>query len=458
MQLIYDYDFNNIIEDIKLEDIKPWNEIPNYIISDIKNTKDNLYLYDFIEDKNYCSKCLKELDDYYCNNCNIKYDINNNIFIDSIDEYSFNYCVFDITDKIILYKLEVTLLNNEFNIKTKSIYIVENNGLNDILNNKFYSYDKFNEYDDFNTEEVYLYIDNLYKLKNNELYKYSNIWELKDYFNHFINIKSITYYPVYLKQFEYLVKMKLYNLAIDGSELIDSGKTFKQRFKVDKKYYNFMKDINITSSELLSLQFYNTTDIELLRFINNNKYYLEDIINYINIKELKKYCDKLDMKYLYEYSDYIKWCIKLGLDLNNKKILYPNNFIEAHDKLEKEIIIKNDSNIDKSIKKLSNILSLNTYEIGKYIIFPAKDIDDLIDESRQMHNCVRTYYEKYGNNESQIYFIRYKNSINESLVTIEVVNGKVVQARCKYNKDINAEMENTIKIWEKSLIKVENEC
>ena len=50
------------------------------------------------------------------------------------------------------------------------------------------------------------------------------------------------------------------------------------------------------------------------------------------------------------------------------------------------------------------------------------------------------------------------DSINESLVTIEVVNGKVVQARCKYNKDINAEMENTIKIWEKSLIKVENEC
>ena len=75
-----------------------------------------------------------------------------------------------------------------------------------------------------------------------------------------------------------------------------------------------------------------------------------------------------------------------------------------------------------------------------------------------MHNCVRTYYEKYGNNESQIYFMRYKNSINESLVTIEVVNGKVVQARCKYNKDINTEIGNAIKIWEKSLIKVENEC
>ena len=62
-----------------------------------------------------------------------------------------------------------------------------------------------------------------------------------------------------------------------------------------------------------------------------------------------------------------------------------------------------------------------------------------------------------SNNECQIYFMRYKDSINKSFVTIEVRNNKVVQAKTKFNNDVPHEIMNIINKWEKTLIPIINE-
>lgn len=85
------------------------------------------------------------------------------------------------------------------------------------------------------------------------------------------------------------------------------------------------------------------------------------------------------------------------------------------------------------------VLKINTYEDDNYIIFPFTDIDSLIDESNQMHNCVRTYVEEIINYKCFIYFMRYKDSTDKSLVTVEVKNNEVVQARRKFNENITEE-------------------
>ena len=83
----------------------------------------------------------------------------------------------------------------------------------------------------FNTfEHQYLYTDNLNDLKNTTLYKYSSIWTLKDYLkDHYFCLSSITFYPVYYKEFEYLLKLKLYDLAISSSPDIKYKGSFKSK-------------------------------------------------------------------------------------------------------------------------------------------------------------------------------------------------------------------------------------
>ena len=53
--------------------------------------------------------------------------------------------------------------------------------------------------------------------------------------------------------------------------------------------------------------------------------------------------------------------------------------------------------------------------------------------------------------------MRYKDAINKSLVTIEVKNGKIVQAKTKFNGLPTNEMDKVLKNWEKQIIPITNE-
>ena len=138
-------------------------------------------------------------------------------------------------------------------------------------------------------------------------------------------------------------------------------------------------------------------------------------------------------------------------------ILFFYKLLYSHDEIISKIITTTNPDIDKKISNLSYVLNLNNYEDDKYIIFPASSVNNLIDESSQMSNCVRDYCVKFSNNESQIFFMRYKNNPNKSLVTIEVKNGKVVQARTKYNGLPSEEIMKILKKWEMQIIPVINE-
>ena len=142
-------------------------------------------------------------------------------------------------------------------------------------------------------------------------------------------------------------------------------------------------------------------------------------------------------------------------NLKDNNILYPKDLKDEHDKLYLQVTTKNNPELNDRIKAISNTLQVNKYEDDKYIIFPVNSIESMIDESTQMSNCVRTYIEDYSNGICQIYFMRYKNNKDKSLVTIEVKNKKVVQARMRFNENITNEIDKIIKKWEKTLTEVD---
>ena len=145
---------------------------------------------------------------------------------------------------------------------------------------------------------------------------------------------------------------------------------------------------------------------------------------------------------------------EVHLDLKEKNVLYHQNLLEAHNNLYEQIEVLDDPEINEKIKNLANLLAINKYEDETYVIYPATSIADLVDESRQQKNCVRTYYKKIANYECQIYFMRYKTDITKSFVTIEVQNSAIVQARIKYNESPPDEVITILREWENNLIPI----
>ena len=154
-----------------------------------------------------------------------------------------------------------------------------------------------------------------------------------------------------------------------------------------------------------------------------------------------------------EYKEYIELLVKLNLNIKDKNLLFPTNFLYDYYDISSYYY----STIKDKIKSIGNMLEINMYEDEHYIIYPPKTIENMIDESNQQQNCLKEYIDDYGKGISQIYFMRSKDNLDKSLVTIEVRGKKVVQAYLKYNNKPDKNLLKVIKKWEKKIIEIDVE-
>lgn len=146
--------------------------------------------------------------------------------------------------------------------------------------------------------------------------------------------------------------------------------------------------------------------------------------------------------------------MKIGIPLTKKKLL-PANFSEAHDISMKKVKIAENKLLDEKIKQRYEELKRNNYKDNKFCIRPAKTLNDMKDESNQQNNCVYSNYsEKYANGITDIYFLRKLKNPDKSLVTVEVLDGKVRQKYEKRNTAINKEEKEFLNLWEKNILNV----
>ena len=297
----------------------------------------------------------------------------------------------------------------------------------------------------------YLYIDNLKQVLKDTIYENSRLWEYaKKYKNDNIDLRSLLSVAKY-DSFETLIEMKLYRLAEDARQFVCKG-SFKKIFGVDKTYYDFMKKNNISYEELKLLQKYTTKDIRRLRFLERYEYVIDEIKEYTTIDNFINYFRKKKLRDAHLYRDYLKFAKELGLDLKNKRYLFPDRLKTMHDKYEKQIKIIKQEKMIKDIENRVKILSGNIFKNKEFIIFPAASVDALIDESKQQNNCVRTYTERYAEGECDIYFMRKIDKPSISLVTVEVKNNKVVQKRTKNNNKTNKKQDKFLETWQEKVL------
>lgn len=297
----------------------------------------------------------------------------------------------------------------------------------------------------------FFYKDNLKEVLKETIYEKSRLWDfVRQPASKYYNVKDLLYMASQ-PSFEVLVEMQLYNLAEYASSFWCVG-SFKKIFGVSKDYYQFMKKHDITKEQLEVLRIYPTKDIRKINFLCKHKYVIEEIKEYTSLDNFIKYFRTKKLKDSHIYKDYLGFAKKLGLDLKNKKYLFPAKLKTMHDLYEKQIKIMEQERITKCIEKRLETLMKNVFKNNEFIIFPASSVAELVEESKQQNNCVRTYAERYADGNCDIYFMRKIDTPNISLVTVEVRNNKVVQKRTKNNEKTNKKQDKFLDTWQKKVL------
>lgn len=147
-----------------------------------------------------------------------------------------------------------------------------------------------------------------------------------------------------------------------------------------------------------------------------------------NINFMKK--NKFDV---YLWLDYLKFVDKLGLPKTNK-IIYPEDLRKSHDDLlEKIQIIESEEEEKKIRERVANELYKYRFGDNEFIITPANSPMDLINESKKLNHCVRTYTDNYANGYTNIFLVRKRSEVNTPYYTLELKENEVIQLRGKNN-------------------------
>ena len=269
-QLIFSNDFDIIIEE-PIDYISNIDDISPNIINNIKDISNKIAIYNICDGTTICSTCFNKLNkNYYCKHCHKSYyhpyedelryknAIMNYNEIDEIKniEDNIKYYFFDIVKgNILLYVIkEHIYFNNPLTplpFKTSSLSIqevwhIKEDYMTNLITKEVTIYNDIdNKIDDMEEKErvydllydTYLCLNNLDILKNT-IYKYSLIWEGV---KHLKLVKpclvNMVYAPIHLKQFEYLVKNKLYNLAFDYTCTLNYDNKLKKLLKANLDFF-----------------------------------------------------------------------------------------------------------------------------------------------------------------------------------------------------------------------------
>lgn len=167
-----------------------------------------------------------------------------------------------------------------------------------------------------------------------------------------------------------------------------------------------------------------------------------------------------------EYRDYRNLMDKLGYPKDDYYV-YPKDLFAAHDaaaveyngvldEQQAEQRRKCEEQLKKLNEKFGETLSeleRFAYEDDPFLIRPLRNEQDFIDEGRNNHNCVASYWEKELRGSSRIFVLRKKKEPDVSYVTIELSpDNKLRQCLATGNRLPSDEVKAWVDKWLKCIV------
>lgn len=131
-----------------------------------------------------------------------------------------------------------------------------------------------------------------------------------------------------------------------------------------------------------------------------------------------------------QYKDYIRMATEMGYERYDR---YPKFLKTAHDVVARNYKVKLDEIELKEWEEAVETAKSYEYAYKDFVIFPPETPKDLVREGNVLGHCVSSYVHKVRKKTSTILFLREKVDKEAPLVTIEVREDKIVQAKGKMN-------------------------
>ncbi|WP_237716354.1 PcfJ domain-containing protein [Alicyclobacillus hesperidum] len=262
---------------------------------------------------------------------------------------------------------------------------------------------------------------------------------------------------------EYLTKLGFVNLVmakLDGRRTYGAihwrGRTMEQVFRMPRRdVYTFRA--MASTIEPLSLHSYHVwrcrgwdvspVDAHLVRELCHPHYWrqIEARTTFASEVEIAKYLLKQVRTSAYhsptyaliEWHDYLRHCEELGIPLTSKRVVFPSNLRDVHDKMMRRVQIKRDERLNEQIQARLAELEPFIYTDGRFVIRPARSVQELFEEGQALHHCVGSYAAKYASGETDLFVMRLASAPDTPLCTIEMQGDVLRQARGERNRPLH---------------------
>ena len=203
----------------------------------------------------------------------------------------------------------------------------------------------------------------------------------------------------YPKDCELLVKMGFYNLAIQKG-------IYRYSKENKRKMWLWLKE---HQCEILKYVQYVSPQEIYMRAVKG----FDDYRLYLNCEkneQLYKYLLKQREKNNADFSTYLDYkriCVQLGKDLLDQYWLYPNDLLEAHNKVHEQL-----QNVllakEQERESVLNTIPCCKAVVNGFSLYIANSILDIRNQAEALHQCLITgkYYEKVADKKCLLIFVK----------------------------------------------------
>lgn len=285
--------------------------------------------------------------------------------------------------------------------------------------------------------------------------------------------------------FEMIVKMGLTKYAdylIRGVPVNPNprGKTIQDRLRINK---NRIKDLVAQEGEKKALTLYQLERIVRAHWTEEETRILEElrdstwtndwqkiktVLKYTSPVRVKNYMIKQNMWLIdevgqwqekqrrqdlrREYFDYIYMREEQGYDMTSDIILFPADFVRRRDEMilqaeKKKMDERKKAALNKFPRiamKYESLSEKYSAAAGGYIIRPAKDAAEIVEEGQILHHCVGgdNYLKSHNEGHSYILFLRPIDKKTMPFITVEIRGEKILQWYGAYDKKPDEKLFN----------------
>lgn len=153
------------------------------------------------------------------------------------------------------------------------------------------------------------------------------------------------------------------------------------------------------------------------------------------------------------YRDYVQECEKLGLDMNDKAVLFPPDLDRAHARTAAEVKYQQDRKQQEMFNDRVRNLRKMSWNWNGLLIRPAEGLEELIIEGSALMHCVAGYADRMARGETAIFLIRKEADPDTPFFTLELQGKTIVQCRTLKNKSYTAEGNEDIEVFVREWMK-----